>query len=55
MEILLNKKIVVLAAIAAIFALLHTAEAATAFSKPPNNLGLVGYWSFNEGTGSIAS
>jgi hypothetical protein len=23
--------------------------------KPPNNLGLVGYWSFNEGTGTIAT
>ena len=24
-------------------------------AKPPNNLGLVGYWSFNEGTGDIAT
>lgn len=23
--------------------------------KPPNNLGLVGYWSFNEGTGTVAT
>ncbi len=29
--------------------------AVTTLSKPPNNLGLVGYWSFNEGTGSIAT
>jgi hypothetical protein len=27
---------------------------ATSLSKPPNNLGLVGYWSFNEGTGTKA-
>lgn len=30
-----------------------TAGAIT-LSKPPNNLGLVGYWSFNEGTGTQA-
>jgi len=27
----------------------------TALSKPPNNLGLIGYWSFNEGTSTIAT
>ena len=27
----------------------------TAISKPPNNLGLVGYWSFNEGTSTVAT
>ena len=27
----------------------------TALAKPPNNLGLVGYWSFNEGTGTKAT
>ena len=26
-----------------------------ALKRPPNNLGLVGYWSFNEGTGTIAT
>ena len=26
-----------------------------ALQKPPNNLGLVGYWSFNEGTGTVAT
>ena len=26
----------------------------TTLSKPPNNLGLVGYWSFNEGTGTTS-
>lgn len=27
----------------------------TALSKPPNNLGLVGYWSFDDGAGTIAT
>lgn len=27
----------------------------TSLSKPPNNLGLLGYWSFNEGRGTIAT
>ena len=31
------------------------ASAMQALSKPPNNLGLVGYWSFNEGTGTVAT
>lgn len=26
-----------------------------ALSKPPNNLGLAGYWSFNEGAGTVAT
>ena len=30
-------------------------HSAPTLSKPPNNLGLVGYWSFNEGTGTIAT
>ena len=30
-------------------------EAKSALLKPPNNLGLVGYWSFNEGTGTTAT
>src|SRR5262245_53133567 len=33
----------------------NTAEAALTLSKPPNNLGLVGYWSFNEDAGTIAT
>lgn len=33
----------------------YTADAAVALSKPPNNLGLVGYWSFNEGTDTQAT
>ena len=31
------------------------AEGVSVLTKPPNNLGLVGYWSFNEGTGTIAT
>jgi len=27
---------------------------AALISKPPTNLGLVGYWSMNEGTGTVA-
>jgi Concanavalin A-like lectin/glucanases superfamily len=30
-------------------------SARTTLSKPPNNLGLVGYWSFNEGGGTTAT
>jgi hypothetical protein len=30
-------------------------NSATTLSKPPNNLGLVGYWSFNEGTSTTAT
>lgn len=46
--------------IIAIFALVlvalpRSAPAAFTLVKPPNNLGLVGYWSFNEGTGTIAT
>jgi hypothetical protein len=29
-------------------------EARLALVRPPNNLGLIGYWSFNEGTGTVA-
>lgn len=36
------------------FALPNTAWAATAVLKPPNNLGLVGYWPMNEATSTIA-
>jgi hypothetical protein len=32
-----------------------SASGRAALSKPPNNLGLVGYWSFDEGTGTIAT
>ena len=34
--------------------LLPTEAAAAVLSKAPNNLGLVGYWSFNEGTSTVA-
>lgn len=30
-------------------------DAATTLAKPSNNLGLVGYWSFNEGTSTVAT
>ena len=30
-------------------------SASAAISKPPSNLGLVGYWSFNEGKGVTSS
>lgn len=30
-------------------------HAATTFITPPNNLGLVGYWSFNDGTSTTAT
>jgi hypothetical protein len=30
-------------------------KAAGSLQKPPNNLGLVGYWSFNEGTSTVAT
>ncbi len=35
----------------------YTGEAAppVTFSRPPNNLGLVGYWSFDDGTGTVAT
>ncbi|MBU6320943.1 hypothetical protein KGO04_00145 [Patescibacteria group bacterium] len=34
---------------------LFPAEAhASAFTRPPNNLGLVGYWNFDEGSGTVA-
>jgi Concanavalin A-like lectin/glucanases superfamily len=39
----------------ALCALPCTTEAASSLSKPPNNLGLVGYWSFNEGTSTVAA
>lgn len=32
-----------------------TFPAPSVLSKPPNNLGLAGYWSFNEGNGTIAT
>ena len=31
------------------------AASAGVIRKPPNNLGLVGYWSLNDGSGSIAT
>jgi hypothetical protein len=33
----------------------HSTDAATTLVKPPNNLGLVGYWSFNEGSSTRAT
>ena len=44
-----------LCAIAFLLALPQQSEAAVTLLKPPNNLGLVGYWSFNEGTDTIAT
>ncbi len=41
--------------IAATFKAAVADDAPSALSKPPNNLGLVGYWSFNEGTGTVAT
>jgi len=38
-----------------IFLILPVASEAATISKPPNNLGLVGYWSFNEGTSTIVT
>ncbi len=38
-----------------IFALLPTVTSAAVLNKPANNLGLVGYWNFNEGTSTIAT
>jgi len=35
------------------FSIFNTADAAV-LSRPPNNLGLVGYWPMNEGTSTIA-
>lgn len=32
-----------------------TPQSHSTLSKPPNNLGLVGYWSFDEGSGSVAT
>ncbi len=40
--------------LATFFFVAHSTHAAT-LQRPPNNLGLVGYWSFNEGTSTIAS
>lgn len=37
------------------FPLVAAPSRATTLIKPPNNLGLVGYWSFNEGIGTIAT
>ncbi len=34
---------------------IKAAAANVALSRPPNNLGLVGYWSFDDGTGTIAT
>jgi len=39
---------------AALWFMFTTDSFAATLSKPPNNLGLVGYWSFNEGTGTKA-
>lgn len=36
------------------FLILPTSSSAATIAKPPNNLGLVGYWSFNEGTSTKA-
>ncbi len=46
-------KIVFLLYIGALFILPYTAHAAI-LTKPANNLGLVGYWNFNEGTSTYA-
>ena len=36
------------------FFMLASQAAASVLSKAPNNLGLVGYWTFNEGTSTVA-
>ena len=46
-----HKKIVLALAV---FLLLPAFAHASAVTAPANNLGLVGYWSFNEGTSTIA-
>jgi hypothetical protein len=56
MKFFINKKIFLLSC-SILFALIFsgkTAEAAT-LSKPVSNLGMVGYWSFNEGTSTKAT
>ncbi len=53
MNIILNKKIIFIF-LSAFFFVIPNVEAAT-IVKPANNLGLVGYWSFNEGTSTVAT
>lgn len=38
-----------------VYCLLPTGVAHASLIQPPNNLGLVGYWSFNEGNGTVAT
>ena len=44
-----HKYLIISISIIAAFFITHEVNAA--ISKPPSNLGLVGYWSFNEGKG----
>lgn len=39
----------------ALLLLAPSAADARSLQRPPNNLGLVGYWSFNEGTGAVVT
>jgi hypothetical protein len=39
----------------ALMVIVLTQSTRVALLKPPNNLGLVGYWSFNEGTSTVAT
>jgi len=55
MEILLNKKIIFAFTLAFCFFAFVSSVSAATLSRPPNNLGLVGYWNFNEGTSTVAT
>ena len=44
----------VLSAVISLWLLSFNMANAALISKPPTNLGLVGYWSMNEGTGTVA-
>lgn len=55
MRFFLNRKIILtLSLVCGLFFSVHQTEAGT-LVRPPNNLGLVGYWSFNEGTSTVAT
>lgn len=47
-------EVILLFAFLLLFFLLPLTSHAATLSKAPNNLGLVGYWSFNEGVGTKA-
>lgn len=54
MEIRIATKFLFVSALLAFFCAPSVASAKS-LQKPPNNLGLVGYWSFNEGSGTVAT